>query len=291
MPKYEDSVLTSKNPVEINRHNYNDIISLLLDEMNVKVGDFDIERFDIRDRSKGQGSGWIIHRYINLSVDIFDIVPLRGSSYIPTPEKYSNPKCGLVNVRNDDDECFRWCMKYHQSEKKLHDIRTTALKKVEDKFDYSGREYPVTINSIKICEENNKVSVFVYEIDEDSGDSIASKKGDPRFANNIIYLLRVEDEDRAHFIYIKHIDRLLNLHHFLENKYNRFCPYCTCSVKLNEYCRHVSKCSKLALDTLSGSTIVSLPNPECKSQCVMKFKNYKNKLMRPFIAYADTECT
>ena len=32
--------------------------------------------------------------------------PLRGSSYIPTHEKYSNPKCGLINIRNEDQECF-----------------------------------------------------------------------------------------------------------------------------------------------------------------------------------------
>jgi hypothetical protein len=35
---------------------------------------------------------------------------IRGSSYIPTPVKFAHPKCGLVNIRNTDDKCFKWCM-------------------------------------------------------------------------------------------------------------------------------------------------------------------------------------
>ena len=39
----------------------------------------------------------------------------RGGSYIKTPEKYNNPKCGLINIKNEDDECFKHCLTYHQS--------------------------------------------------------------------------------------------------------------------------------------------------------------------------------
>ena len=39
----------------------------------------------------------------------------RGSSYIPTPIRYSNSRCGLINIKNEDDKCFYWCMKYHSS--------------------------------------------------------------------------------------------------------------------------------------------------------------------------------
>ena len=51
-------------------------------------------------------------------MNIHEIKPVRGSSYIPTPVKFSNPKCGLINIKNDDVECFKWCMKYHQSKKR-----------------------------------------------------------------------------------------------------------------------------------------------------------------------------
>lgn len=56
-----------------------------------------------------QGSGWTIVRidehYINTAV--FDV--LRGSSYIPLPKEFQNPQKGLINIKNDDNECFRWC--------------------------------------------------------------------------------------------------------------------------------------------------------------------------------------
>ena len=63
--------------------------------------------FKPEDSKQNAGSNWIIHEYISLAVDIFAINSLRGSSYIPTPEKYSNSRGGLVNTRNDDAECFK----------------------------------------------------------------------------------------------------------------------------------------------------------------------------------------
>ena len=66
---------------------------------------------------------------------------------------------------------------------------------------------------------------------------------------------------------------------------------CKCSIKLCEYSKHISDCAKLSLHTLGDSTIVTLPKiGENGEVPVMKFKNYKNKLMRPYIVYADTEC-
>ena len=41
--------------------------------------------------------------------------------------------------------------------------------------------------------------------------------------NDIIYLLRVEDGDKSHYIYIKKIDSLFNIHHQAIDKDKR-CP-------------------------------------------------------------------
>ena len=75
---------------------------------------------------------------------------MRGSSYIPTPARYSNSKCGLINIQNDDQECFRWCMRYHQSEKKQNDKRLSALKKVKDKYDYGDMSFPADFEYRKV---------------------------------------------------------------------------------------------------------------------------------------------
>ena len=82
------------------------------------------------------GSKWIIYRWHYIVAEGLTTKPHRASSYIPTPEKYSNPKCGLINIQNTDQECFRWCMKYHQAGKISHGERTTVLSKLPDKYIY-----------------------------------------------------------------------------------------------------------------------------------------------------------
>ena len=95
----------------------------------------------ILDDGNINGSGWFIYRWHYIFVECLTTKPLRASSYIPTPEKYANAKCGLINIQNKDQECFRWCMKYHQSEKKNNMARTTVLDKITDNYIYNT-SYP-----------------------------------------------------------------------------------------------------------------------------------------------------
>ena len=92
------------------------------------------------------------------------------------------------------------------------------------------------------------------------------------------------------FIY-KNSGRLLNLHHYLEDKDTTYCPICRGSIKLKELDKHSSNCKKLSMSTLGDSTIVTLPEIRNGIVPVMKFTNHKNKLVCPHIVYADTECS
>ena len=91
---------------------------------------------------KMEGSGWVVKRYLKLAIDMFEIKVARGSSYIPTPARYANSRCGLINIQNKDQECFKWCMRYHQTQKEKHDARISVLSKMKDKYDYTGVEFP-----------------------------------------------------------------------------------------------------------------------------------------------------
>ena len=62
-----------------------------------------------------QGSGWKIKQIKTLSIRVYKTKPPRGSSYIPTPAPYNTSRSGLINIQNEDEECFKWCVKYHQS--------------------------------------------------------------------------------------------------------------------------------------------------------------------------------
>ena len=57
-----------------------------------------------------------INRIEKIIKVVYQTYKSRGTSYIPTPTPYNNPRCGLINTKNeDDDKCFYWCMKYHSS--------------------------------------------------------------------------------------------------------------------------------------------------------------------------------
>lgn len=56
-----------------------------------------------------EGSGWAIssidEHYINIVV--YD--PVKGSSRIQLPQELQTPNKGLINLENEDNDCFRWC--------------------------------------------------------------------------------------------------------------------------------------------------------------------------------------
>ena len=62
-------------------------------------------------KSLGKGSGWITDSVINHTISISKHNPLAGSSYIKLPIELDNPRKGLINIQNiDDDESFKWSL-------------------------------------------------------------------------------------------------------------------------------------------------------------------------------------
>ena len=56
-----------------------------------------------------QGSNWRFHSVLRLDLHIVKYVPLGGSSYIPLP-KFLEAKKAIINLKNEDDECFKWAI-------------------------------------------------------------------------------------------------------------------------------------------------------------------------------------
>jgi hypothetical protein len=93
--------------------------------------------------------------------------------------------------------------------------------------------------------------------------------------------------------YIKHIDRLLNIHKLTCHKDKAFRPICKKPVVVkpedddeigvDTFGLHLSKCYKYSKD----STLLKLP----EEGSTMEFKNHRNMIERPYIAYADLEST
>ena len=67
------------------------------------------EILNVIDKWVSEGSGCVIDRIDSHYINVTTYQPLNGSSYIKLAMKLRNPMKGLINIKNKDDECFRWC--------------------------------------------------------------------------------------------------------------------------------------------------------------------------------------
>ena len=87
------------------------------------------------DKWVSEGLGWVIDRINSHYINLTTYQPLNESSYIELQNtKFSK---GLINIRNKDDECFRWCHIRH-----LNPQRTNLQRiKKDDKQYIGGLDY------------------------------------------------------------------------------------------------------------------------------------------------------
>ena len=67
------------------------------------------EIVNVIDKWISEGLGWVIDRIDRHYINVTTYTPLYGSSYMELPMELRNPKKGLINIKNKDNECFRWC--------------------------------------------------------------------------------------------------------------------------------------------------------------------------------------
>ena len=97
------------------------------------------------DKWVSEGSGWVIDRIDGHYINITTYKPLNGSSYIKLPSELQNSGKGLINVKNDDDECFRWCHIRFLTPQRMNPQRINrADKQMINELNYDGIAFPVT---------------------------------------------------------------------------------------------------------------------------------------------------
>ena len=74
-----------------------------------------------------QGSNWRFHSVFSLDLHTVKYEPLCGSSYIPLPA-FLEAKKAIINLKNEDDECFKWTI-------------TRALNLVEKHFERIDKNF------------------------------------------------------------------------------------------------------------------------------------------------------
>ena len=118
------------------------------------------------DKWVSEGLGWVIDRIDNHYINVTPYKPLNGSSYIELPTELRNPKKGLINIKNKDAECFRWCHISHLNpqEKDPQRIKKEGRKMINE-MNYDGIDFPLSQKHYNKVEKQNsiRINVFGYE--------------------------------------------------------------------------------------------------------------------------------
>ena len=226
-----------------------------------------------------EGSGWTVQSVDSHYLNIVKYKPMKGSSYIQLPYELRNSAKGLINMKNEDNECFRWCHIRHINPQEKYPQR---IKKVDkpyiEKLDYSNIEFPVNVQHYNKIEKQNSINinVFGYENKEPYPIYVSKEK----YEDHMELLLVTENENK-HYVLIKDFNKFMyNQTKHKERKH--FCMYCLqCFSSDRVLNNHKDICIQV-----NGEQAIKMPD---KDNNILKFNNFHKQQPVPFVIYADFE--
>ena len=262
---------------------FHSAIKLILE--NTDVGEVYNEMADeieasIQKVENAEGSGWALEKIKNLTLHTAKWDPLNAGSYIDLPANLKNKKA-IINMKNQDNECFKWCVLRALNPVEKHKDRVDKnLISKQDTLNMKGIKYPVDFRGIDRFESLNpniSITVLGYNQDERVYPLKVSKYTG---CEHDITLMLLKDGENSHYCLVNNMSALLasqiNKHKGTRN----ICLNCLNSFKCKkslddhkEYCYN-NECVK---------TIMPEPGT------FLRFKNFLHSEKVPFVVYADTE--
>ena len=225
------------------------------------------------------GSGWTIQSVDSHYLNIVKYKPLKGSSYIQLPYELRNSAKGLINMKNEDNECFRWCHIRHLNPQDKDPQRIKKSDKLYVKnLDYSGVEFPVSVKHYNKIEKQNSININVFGYEDKQPYPIYASK--EKYEDHMEILLVTKDENK-HYVLIKDFNKFMyNQTKHKERKH--FCMYCLqCFSSERVLNNHKDICIQV-----NGEQAIKMPD---KDNNILKFNNFDKQQPVPFVIYADFE--
>ena len=205
-----------------------------------------------------EGSAWLIQSVNSHFINLVKYQPLRGSSYIPLPKELQNSAKGIINIKNNDNECFRWC----------HIRQLNPQKKDPQRVKLCDREFVKNL-------DYSGIDFFGYEKKQPYPIYVSKEKFETR-----LNLLLITEDEVKHYCLIKDFNKFM----FRQTKHKcrkHFCMYCLqCFSTESILEKHKVDCIEI-----NGTQSIKMPKPGTK----IFFKNYSKQLPAPFVIYADFE--
>ncbi len=234
------------------------------------------------------GSGWRLKSIHGLEISITKYDPLSGSGYSKLPP-YIAKKNIVINMRNEDNQCFKWAVTRALNPADGHPNRiTNELREQTKKYNWEEITFPTSLKKIKVWEGNNNVNVNVFSYDEDERGLYTIRIGELKEPDETINLYLHDDN---HYCVIKDLNRLVSSQLSKSGHGKDICLRC-----LNAFGRLTKKeredpekksLLEKHMEICSGQKLQHAAYP--KPGDTVRFKNYERLHDVPFVVYADFE--
>ena len=245
---------------------YNEMVYEIEEEIQ-KVGD-------------AEGSGWVFLEVDKIVLHTTRWDPINAGSYIDLPPFLKNKKA-IINMKNEDNECFKWSVLRALNPKDNHPERIdNDLKSKQNTINMEGIRYPVSFRGIDRFESQNpniSISVVGYNKDERVYPLKVSKY---TCCKHDITLMLLKDGENSHYCLVKNMSALI------ASQINNHKG--TCNICLNCFSGYSSKESlnKHKEYCYNNECVRMLMPPE---GTFLRFKNFHHSEKAPFVVYADFE--
>ena len=245
---------------------------------------------EIQKVENSEGSGYTFVKVIKLVLHVTKWQPLYGSSYMPLDPYLANKKA-IINMKNEDDKCFMWCVLRALYPKDKNSERIDKdLKSKQDIINMKGICYPVSLNGIKRFEElNPNISISVLGYNKEEGGvyplQISKYKG---CEYDIVLLLLKEAvtgengeiKEKTHYTLVKNTSALIASQKNNHKGKRHACLNCFNSFNtLESLNKHKEYCYE------NESIKTNMP----PQNTYLRFKNFLYSEKAPFAVYADFE--
>ena len=224
-----------------------------------------------------EGSGWTIDKIDSNYINIAPCQLLHGSSYINLPDELKNSTKGLINIKNKDNECFRWCHIRHLNPQRKNPQRIKRDdKQYVNKLNYNGITFPVSQKQYQKIEKQNSIKIIVFGYEERQPYPIHISK--ETFEDQMNLLLIIEDE-KKHYILIRDFNRFM-YNQSKHQHHKHFCLSCLqCFSSKNVLEKHTTTCL-----IINGKQAINMPKED---ENILKFNNHYSQQRVAFVIYAS----
>ena len=219
------------------------------------------------------GSNWKVSNILKMDINMINYNPLSALSWIEL-DKFLTSKKAIINMQNEDNECFKWCV-----------TRALNMKnKNNERIDKELIEKPKELNwkllnQIAKFEKNNPdISVFVFWFINKEPIPLKELKNYGR--KHHIDLLLISNEMNNHYSLINDFSRLMTSSKSKHHGKKYYCRNCLRGYNSEEaLSKHWPYCKE------HSCVRIELP----KEGTFMKVTNIERSMRVPFVVYADFE--